>query len=176
MTTTHIVPFDFTASYASAVVPVGSVHTVIGSAQQTRKYVFGYNAGADAIAAGDVVGIFSAAAHTFGSISVTAATIADFTDGTTTRAWVGGVAGAACVTTTYCWLWFAGYGTHDLTTSNAVAIYNGLICANGAKVATPNTTAATAHWAQFGIATATDVGTTLNGAVLGGDGMFPWDG
>lgn len=174
MSTTNIGPkFSFTTSFTSAVVPVGTVYTLRTNGQ-TRRYVFLYNEGADSTAAGDVCAVFTAASFTFGSFSVTAATEADYTDGTTTRALVAGVAGATIATTEYGWLWFDGYGTHSITTDGNVAVYNGLICADGAKIATPNTTAATAHHAKFGIALAADVSTTLSKAVLGGPGMFRW--
>lgn len=174
MSTDHIgVNFSFTSSFSSAVVPVGTTYTV-HSAGKKRSYVFTYLAGADSTAAGDVVACFTAASFTYGSVSVTAATEADYTEGTTIRALVAGVAGCTCATTNYLWLWYEGYGTHAITTDGNVAVYNGLICADGAKIATPNTTAATAHHAQFGIALAADVSTTLSEAVLGGPGMFPW--
>lgn len=161
--------FNFTTSFSEAVVPVGQTFFKEG-----RGYVFVLNAGADAIAAGDVVACFSAAAFTYGSVSVTAATEADFTDGTTVRALVAGVAGAAIANGAYGWLWFAGYGTHAITTDTNVAIYNGLVCADGAKVASPALTAASAHHAVFGVSTAADSSSTLTGAVLGGQGMFRW--
>lgn len=166
--------FSFTRSWTSSEplpAKVGDVYTSEG-----RQYVFAYNAGAGTTAVGDVCGVFSAASFTYGSFSVTAATIADYTDGTTTRALVAGIAGAVCATTEYCWLWFRGRGTHAITTDGNVAIYNGLIAADGAILATPNTTASTAHHACFGIALAADVSTTLSNAVLGGPGMFPWVG
>lgn len=161
--------FKFTESFSEAIVPVGTVYKEKG-----RSYVFAKNSGAGTTAAGDVCGIFSAAAYTYGSFSVTAATIADYTDGTTTRALVAGIAGCACATLNFCWLWYEGRGTHAITTDGNVAIYNGLIAADGAIVASPNTTAATAHHAVFGIALDADASTTLSAAVLGGLGMFRW--
>lgn len=164
--------FSFTRAYAASdplPAAVGDVYT-----EQGRDYVFCLNSGAGTTVVGDVCGVFSAAAYTYGSFSVTAATIADYTDGTTTRALVAGVAGVVCANGEYCWLWFGGRGTHAITTDTNVAIYNGLIAADGAILATPNTTAATAHHAQFGIALAADSGSTLSNAVLGGPGMFPW--
>ena len=170
MSNTNINPnFSFTTAFTEAVVPVGTIHR-----QQGRGYVFAYNAGADTIAAADVVSIFSAAAFTYGSVSTTTATIADYTEGTTVRALVAGISGASIATTQYGWLWYDGYGTHGITTDTNIAVYNGLICADGAKLATPNTTAATAHHAIFGISTVADVSSTLSGAVLGGGGMFRW--
>lgn len=174
MSTSHIGHhFSFTTSFSEAVVPVGTTYTVNDSGKK-RSYVFVLNAGADAIAAADVVSCFSAATFTYGSVSVTAATIADYTEGTTVRALVAGIAGAAAALNAYLWLWYDGYGTHAITTDTNVAVYNGLICADGAKLATPNTTAATAHHAQFGIALAADSSSTLSNAVLGGPGMFRW--
>lgn len=170
MATSHIGPrFSFTTAFTTEVVPVGTVYHTQG-----RGYVFAKNAGADSTAAADVVACFSAASFTYGSVSVTAATEADYDDGTTVRALVAGVAGCVAATNEYLWLWFDGYGTHNITTDGNVAIYNGLICADGAKVATPNTTAATAHHAAFGISLAADSSTTLSKAVLGGPGMFSW--
>lgn len=179
MTTTHIGhKFDFTTAFTSEVVPVGSTFTrqfkTGDGGQASASYVFALNAGADSTAAGDVASCFSAAAFTYGSFSTTTATIADYTDGTTVRALVAGIAGAVIANGEYGWLWYDGYGTHAITTDSNVAIYNGLVCANGAKVATPNTTAASAHHAQFGISLAADASTTLSEAVLGGSGMFNW--
>lgn len=180
MSSDHVsTQFDFTASYSSAVVPPGTIYEVNtktgdDSDVARRKYVFCYNAGADTIAAGDVVAIFSVSAFTYGSVTVTTATTADYTDATTVRCLVAGVAGASAATTTYLWLWYSGYGTHSITTDGNVAVYNGLLCADGAKIATPNTTAASAHHACFGISLAADSSTTLSEAVLGGPGMFNW--
>ena len=174
MTTTHVKKFDFTTSYPDEQVTRGTVHKVIGATQQTRKYVFVYNAGADSISAGDVVPIFTAFA--FGSVSVTDATDFEITDGTTTRQLVAGIAGATIATTEFGWLWFSGYGTHSITTDTNVAAGHGLLCAQNAKLATPNSTAASAHLGQFGVAMAADSGSALTSAILGGDGMFPWDG
>lgn len=167
--------FSFTGIYTEAVVPVGTVHKVHANGQ-TRKYVFLENDGADSTAVGDVVSVFTAASFTFGSCSVTAATIADMTDGTTTRAKVAGIAGAIIALNEFGWFWFSGYGTHTITTDTNIAVYNELICADGAKLATPNTSAASAHWQPFGTALAADSGSALTKAVLGGSGMFPWDG
>ncbi len=161
--------FSFTTAFTEAVVPVGTTFFKEG-----RGYVFCLNSGAGTTAVGDVCGVFSAAAFTYGSFSVTAATIADYTEGTTTRALVAGIAGAVITTLQWGWLWFAGYGTHAITPDGNIAIYNGLVAADGAIVATPNTTAATAHHAQFGIAMAADASTTLSSATLGGPGMFNW--
>ena len=175
MTTNTTPKFNFTTSYAEAVVPVGTVHKVYNNGQ-TRKYVFVLNAGADAIAAGDAVSCFSVSSFTFGSVSVTAATIADLTDGTTTRALAAGVAGAAATLNEYLWLWFSGYGTHSIPTDTNIAIYQSMKIADGAKVVSPNATEQTAHHANMGISLAADSSTALTKAFLGGPAMFPWDG
>lgn len=175
MSDIHVPRFSFSEIYSAAYVPVGTVYKV-RSGGQTRKYVFLENDGADTMAAGDVAAVFTAASFTFGSCSVTAATEADYTDATTVRALVAGIAGAAIPLDSFGWFWFSGYGTHTITTDGNVAVYNGLICADGAKLATPNTSAATAHHAVFGISLAADSSTSLTKAVLGGPGMFPWDG
>lgn len=170
MSTNHIGhKFSFTTSFSEAVVPVGTVYRKNGV-----KYVFAYNAGADSTAAGDVVSIYDSSGTTFGYVSVTAATILDCSDGTTTRAFVAGIAGCVAATATYLWLWCGGYGTHAITTDTNVDAGEGLICADGAKLATPNSAAATAHWMEFGRALAADSSSTLSKAVLQGPGLFDW--
>ena len=149
---------------------------VVGTIQrfQGRGYVLVYNAGAATLAAGDVAGTYDSSGTTYGSVSGTAATILDCSDGTTTRSLVAGIVLASIITGSYGWLWYDGYGTHAITTDGNVAKGHGLICADGAVLATPNTTAATAHWMQFGQALADDATTTLSKAILGGPGMFRW--
>lgn len=174
MSATHIGhKFSFTSSFSEAVVPVGTTYDkhIDG---QVRSYVFCLVAGADTTAAGDVVCTFSASAWTYGSVSVTAATISDFTDATSTRPLVAGIAGCAAANGAYLWLWYSGPGTHSITTDGNVAVYNELITTDGAKIAVPNTTAASAHFMHWGKALAADVSTTLSSAILGGPGMAKW--
>lgn len=163
------VKFDFTRSFSTAENPVGTIYEADG-----KSYVFALNAGADSTAVGDVVSIYDSTGTTYGSVSVTAATILDCSDGTTTRALVAGVAGCIAATATYLWLWFDGYGTHAVTTDGNVVKGGGLVVENGEKVAKPNGTAGTAHWLQFGMALADDATTTLSKTMLGGPGMFRW--
>lgn len=162
--------FSFSKVYgASESLPcaVGTVHYQLG-----RKYVLAKNAGATTTAAGDVAGIYSTFAY--GSVSVTAATIIDITDGTTIRPVIGGVCGGAAATGEYLWLWYFGYGTHPITTDGNVAANDLLTVTDGAIVATREVTAATAHRSPIGVAVAADVSTTLSSAWLKGDGIFPW--
>lgn len=177
MSTSHIRAGGgaLTDIFSTAVVPVGTVwvnYNGIGC----PGYVFLKNAGADTLAAGDVVSVYDSSGLTFGSASTTDATEPAFSDGTTSRALVAGIALAALTTDTYGWFWFHGYGTHAITTDTNVAAFQELVCADDAKIATPNTTAATAHHLAFGLALAADSSSTLSKAVLGGRGMFRWGG
>lgn len=167
----HIrMPSDLTAIYTTAKVPVGTTWF----SPEGAGYVFLKSAGADTMAAGDVASVYDSSGFVFGSCTVTDATTPAFSDVTTSRVLVAGIALAALTLDTWGWFWFWGYGTHAITTDGNVAAWNGLICADDAKVATPNTTAATAHWMQFGLSLAADSSTTLSKAVLGGPGMFNW--
>lgn len=159
--------------YASAVVPVGYTwfnRNGVGC----PGYVFVKNAGADTFAAGDVVSVYDSSGFVFGSVSTTDATGPAFSDGTTSRPLVAGIALSALTVGTWGWLWFAGYGTHAITTDTNVAAFQELITDDNGKVAVPNTTAATAHHLPWGLALAADSSSTLSLAVLGGSGMFPW--
>lgn len=161
--------------FSTAVVPTGTVYFKPGP-QGGTGYVFLENAGADTMAAGDVASVYDSSGFGFGKATTTDATEPAFSDGTTSRALVAGIALAALTTGTFGWFWFAGYGTHAITTDGNISAFQELICADDAKVATPNTTAATAHHLPFGLALAADASTTLSLAVLGGSGMFPWGG
>lgn len=129
------------------------------------SYTYVYNAGADAIAAADVVGVFSTT-PALGHVSVTAATMLDSSDGTTSRSNAAGVALYAIASGSYGWIWSGGWAEHAMTTDGNIAAGTELLLADGAKVATPNTTAASAHWKPFGTASEADASTTLTGAVL----------
>ncbi len=159
--------FSFTKSYADEYIPRGTIHTEKG-----RSYVFCYLFGADSTAVGDVVSISTT--FVYGNVSVTAATIADVTDGTTIRPVVAGVAGAVIATTQFGWLWFRGYGTHAVTTDGNVAANDLLTVTDGAKIATREVTAATAHRSPIGVAHAADSGTSLTSTALFGEGIYPW--
>lgn len=167
MANNNIGKFSFTTSYTEEIVPKGTIYTTNG-----RKYVFAYNFGATSIAAGDAVMISTT--FVYGNVSVTPATIMDVTDGTTIRPILGGIAGAACVTTSYLWLWYEGYGTHAITTDTNVAANDLLTATDGAIILTREVTAATAHRSPMGVAWAADSGSTLSSAHLKGDGIFPW--
>ena len=168
MSNNNISPFfDFTSAFTTEVVPRGTVHF-----QSGRGYVFCYLFGADSTAAGDVVSISTT--FVFGNVSTTAATIMDVTDGTTIRPVIAGVAGATIATTQFGWLWFHGYGTHLITTDGNVVANDLLTITDGAKIATREVTAATAHRSPIGVAWATDSGTALTSTHLKGDGIFPW--
>lgn len=170
MANNNIGLFDFTKNYTDASLLPAKVGTVYST--QGRRYVLAYNAGAGTTAVGDVCGIYSTFAY--GSVSVTAGTIIDVTDGTTIRPIIGGVAGCVAATGTYLWLWFEGYGTHAITTDGNVAANDLLTVTDGAIIATREVTAATAHKGIIGLALAADSSTTLSSAYLKGDGIFPW--
>lgn len=173
MSTTHILLGSLTTIYTTAYTPVGTTYFKRSSNGATG-YVFVKNAGADTLAAGDVVSIYDSSGHTYGSVSTTDATEPAFSDGTTSRAMVAGIALSALATNEFGWLWWYGYGTHSITTDGNITAFQELLCADDAKIATPNTTAASAHWLPFGFSLAADVSTTLSAAVLGGPGMFRW--
>lgn len=173
MGTTHILLGSLTDIDTTARQPVGTTYFKPGS-NGSAGYVYVLQAGADALAAGDVVSVYDSSGFTFGSVSTTDATEPAFSDGTTSRPLVAGIALSALTVGTYGWLWFYGYGTHAITTDGNVAAFNGLVTADDGKVALPNTSAATAHWMQWGLALAADSSTTLSKACLGGPGMFPW--
>lgn len=164
----NVLPHPLTTVSSSEVVPLGSVFTDTDG----RGYVFLYNFGATSTAVGDVASI--ASTFTFGHVSVTPATIADYTDGTTIRPVIGGVALAVVATTKYGWFWFWGRGTHSITTDGNVAANDLLTVTDGAIIATREVTAATAHRSPIGVAHAADSSTTLSNASLFGDGIFPW--
>ena len=148
-------------------IPLG--HTV---EKDGREYVFVYNFGADSFAVGDVVS--TSTTFVKGNVSNTAATVADYTDGTTIRPIIAGIALSVVATTQYGWLWFKGTGTHAITTDGNVAANDLLTVTDGAKIATREVTAATAHRSPIGVAHAADSSTTLSSATLKGDGIFAW--
>ena len=164
----NVLPHPLTTVSSTQVVPVGSVFFN----SEGLGYVFVLQAGADSTAVGDVVSIFST--YAYGSVSVTAATIADYTDGTTIRPIIAGVALSVLATNKYGWLWFYGRGTHSITTDGNVAANDLLTVTDGAKIATREVTAATAHRSPIGVAHAADSSTTLANAALFGDGIYPW--
>ena len=169
MSNSNINGFSFTRVYTSGELPgaVGTIHNELG-----RSYVLCKNAGATSTAAGDIASIYSTFA--FGSVSVTAATIIDITDGTTIRPIVGGVCGAVAATGEYLWLWYRGYGTHNITTDGNVVALDMLSVTDGAVIATRDVAQALGHRC-IGYATATDVSTTVSGVILHGGGqMYPW--
>jgi streptogramin lyase len=168
MARVSILPHALTTVSTTTVVPLGTVF------QDTdgRLYAYVYNFGADSFAVGDVVSI--AATFTFGHVSNTAATVADYTDGTTIRPIIGGIALSVVATTQRGWVWFGGTGTHAITTDGNVAANDLLTVTDGAKIATREVTAATAHRSPIGVAHAADSSTTLSSATLKGDGIFPW--
>ena len=125
----------------------GGVGTVVESGG--AKYIKVYNAGADAIADGDVVGVFTTTIAK-GHVSVTAATMLDSSDGTTTVSLVAGVAVGPIDAGSYGWLWCEGPLGEIITTDGTVEKGDPMYCADGAKVAT---TATNAHLhGEFGYA------------------------
>ena len=135
-------------------------------------YVFVYNFGADSFVIGDVVSI--ATTNTRGYVTNTAATVEDYTDGTTIRPVIAGVALSAVATTQYGWLFFRGRTTtHTMTTDGNVAADDLLTVTDGVKIATREVTAATAHRSPIGVAHAADAALVLSNYSLFGDGLFP---
>ena len=164
----NVLPHPLTTVSSSAVVPLGSVFFDTDGV----GWVFLYNFGATSTAVGDIASI--ASTYTYGHVSVTAATIADYTDGTTIRPIIGGVAVSVVATTKYGWFWFYGRSTNAITTDGNVAANDLLTVTDGAIIATREVTAATAHRSPIGVAHAADSGTTLSNATLNGDGVFAW--
>jgi len=117
-----------------------------------KKYVWVYNAGADAIAAGDVCGQATTGLAS-GYVSVTDATLLDITDGTTVAVLVAGVGVGAIAAASYGFLQCGGYSA-NITTGTGVPAGVPLICLNGAKVATDATN--THPRAVFGYSDAAD--------------------
>lgn len=168
MSTTHILIGSLTGIHTTPIVPKGTVFMDGG-----RSYVYVYNFGADTFAAGDAVTISTTFVH--GNVSTTDATVADVTDGTTIRPVFAGIALSPVPTTNYGWLWFAGKGTHAITTDGNVAANDLLTITNGVKIVTREVTAATAHHGIIGRAWAADSGTTLSLAEIGGQsGCYRW--
>lgn len=82
-----------------------------------RKYRYGYNAGADTLAVGEVVGNHTNS--TYGNIT---GTVATFVDGAISSIGIGvGVAKAALPTTTYGWFQTDGPNDDAITTDGNVA-------------------------------------------------------
>lgn len=164
-----VLPHPLTTISTTQVVPLGTVFE-----REFGYYVFVYNFGADTFAVGDAVSI--ATTSTRGYVSTTAATIADVTDGTTIRPVFAGVALSAIATTQYGWLFFRGRTTtRTLTTDGNVAALDILTITDGAKIATREVTAATAHHGIIGKAYAADSGTSLTNYEIGGQsGCFSW--
>lgn len=140
---------------------LGSVVNVGG-----KRYAAVYNAGADAIAAADVVGVYVTTPAN-GHCSVTAATMVDITDGTTTRSLCAGIGIGAIAAASYGWLQVGGFCA-SMTTDGNVAAGHPLVLADGVKVASPASTAASAHLGVFGYALAADSSTSLTASVLTG--------
>lgn len=168
MSNNNIGRFSFTGIYTDdSICPKGTTYFDRG-----RWYVFAYNFGADSWLAGDAVCISTT--FVYGNCSNTAATVMDYTDGTTIRPLLAGIAGATIATTQYGWLWYHGRGTHAITTDGNVVANDLLTITDGAKIMTREVTAATAHRSPMGVANATDASTTLSDAALFGDGIYPW--
>jgi hypothetical protein len=166
----NVLPHPLTTVSTTQVVPLGSVFYDY----EGRGYVYVYNFGADSFAVGDVVCI--ATTDTPGYVSNTAATVGDVTDGTTIRPVIAGVALSIVATTQYGWLFFYGRSVtkHALTTDGNVAANDLLTVTDGAKIATREVTAATAHRSPIGVAWAADSSTTLLDYMLNGDGIYGW--
>jgi len=79
-------------------------------------YRYGYNAGADTLVAGEIVG-FSQTGNTYGYISGTAA---DIIDGTSTSSPAAGMAVAAIPTTNWGWIQTQGPNQTAITTDGSV--------------------------------------------------------
>ncbi len=98
--------------------PLG--HRVVASGGVVYRY--GYNAGADTLAAGEVIGS-SQTTPTYGYVSGTAA---DLIDGSSSCALGMGIACAALPTTKYGWFQTAGPNQFAITTDGNVAVGSSL--------------------------------------------------
>jgi len=132
--------------------------------QEGKKYCSIYNAGAAAIAAGDVLGLFLTTPAS-GHVSGTATTVVECTlSGTMV---VAGVGIGAIAAGSYGYIQVGGHCT-NITTTNAVSEGDALIC-NGD--ATPDFTAApavaTEEHMPFAFADADDDGTVGSGFLTG---------
>lgn len=156
-------PEDLTESHTTPICEPGQLYH---DADSGMTYQYVKNAGADAIAADDVVGVYNSSGTTRGSVSVTAATMLDITDGTTTRSLAAGIGLGAIASGSYGWIAVQGRITSGITTDGNVAAGHPLILADGAKVATPASTAASAHHGVFGYAHEADTSTTLGVAYI----------
>jgi len=126
-------------------------------------YVYVWHKGATAIAAGDVVGVFSTVAR--GHVSTTNTTMLDYDDAGDIVSHVAGVAVGAIAAASYGWLWAAGFDAAGvITTDGTIAAGDGLVLDDGLKVAT--TEIETQDHGHFGYAHAADSSTTLTGATL----------
>ena len=99
---------------SSAVHPLGTRIEANGGV----VYRYAYNAGADTLAAGEVIG-FSQTTPTYGYISGTAT---DIIDGSSSCAFAMGIALAAIPTTKYGWVQTAGPNQAAITTDGNVAV------------------------------------------------------
>ena len=128
-----------------------------------KVYRFIYNFGADSIVAGDVVS--QATPYVAGYVSNTAASILDFTDGTTTRPKVRGIGVAPIATAKYGFIQCGGPNSNVTTDGNVVA-GDPLTTTDGAKIATREVSAATNHFMVWGWAPVADTSTSLTSIEL----------
>jgi hypothetical protein len=137
--------------------PIGHEIKKRNSAGKVLKYRYVYNAGADSLVAGELVG-FSQTTPAYGFISGTAA---DIVDGSSTCNVTAGMAVSAIPTTKYGWIQTEGPNSVAITTDGNVAAGSSLTMGGGAS---PDGTAipfaAGTEEMIFGTANAADSSTT----------------
>lgn len=95
---------------------------------QGRVYRYGYNAGADTLAAGEIVG-----QHTNSTYGNVTGTVATFVDGSSTAGLGLGMALAAIPTTNWGWFQTNGPNDVDITTDTGIAEGDMLVVEGGAS-------------------------------------------
>lgn len=154
----------FTSIDSTKVHPLG--HRVVANGGVVYRYA--YNAGADTLAAGELLG-FSQTGNTYGYVSGTAADIIDSTSSATPGV---GIACAAIPTAKYGWVQTAGPNQYAMTSDGNVAV--GSSVSMGGTTSPDGTLILTADGAEehfCGVALAADSGTTcaVGSIVLGCD-------
>jgi len=119
-----------------------------------KNYCCVYNAGAASVTVGLPVGVFLTTPAS-GHVSVTAATMVDTTDGTTTRSECAGVGIGTIVTLGYGWIQTGGLCANVTTDGNVVA-GDWVVLEDGAATVVRDVAAATNHFGRVGFAPAAD--------------------
>lgn len=119
-----------------------------------KKYCRIYNAGAASITVGLPVGVFLTTPGV-ASVSVTAATMVDTTDATTTRSECAGVGLGTIATTESGWIQVGGL-CENLTTDGNVVAGDWVVLEDGAATVVRDVAAATNHFGRVGFAPVAD--------------------